>query len=105
LSCAKQEKWVALVAQCFLAIKQEIDEQKFMRENGSAMAELQEKLKSLADTQSSNAKKVLGRMNAESGVGLMTYIFQAWVKFWEDYNKNKEYEDALKASERKLLNL
>jgi len=92
----------ALVAQCFIAIKQEIDEQKFTRENGAAMAELQDKLKNMADTQSANAKKVLGRMNAESGVGLMTYIFQAWVKFWEDYNKNKEYEDALKESEKKV---
>merc|ERR1712232_848497 len=41
-------------------------------------------------------------MNAESGVGLQTYIFQAWVKFHEDYNKNKEFEDALKESERKV---
>merc|ERR1719265_219698 len=96
------EQDTALVQQCFQAIKQEIDEQKFMRENGAAMSELQDKLKNLADTQSSNAKKVLGRMNAESGVGLMTYCFQAWVKFWEDYNKNKEYEDALKASEKKV---
>merc|ERR1712028_184448 len=92
----------ALIQQCFTAIKQEIDEQKFLRDNGSAMSELQDKLKNLADTQSANAKKVLGRMNAESGVGLMTYVFQAWVKFWEDYNKNKEYEDALKESEKKV---
>ena len=41
-------------------------------------------------------------MNAESGVGLQTLTFQAWVKFWEDYNKNKEYEDALKVSEKKV---
>merc|ERR1712028_228881 len=92
----------ALIQQCFTAIKQEIDEQKFLRDNGSAMSELQDKLKNLADTQSANAKKVLGRMNAESGVGLMTYVFQAWVKFWEDYNKNKEFEDALKVSEQKV---
>merc|ERR1711988_1808223 len=34
--------------------------------------------------------------------GLQTFVFQAWQRFCEEYNKNKEMEDAVKASEQKV---
>lgn len=91
-----------LVSSCFDAMKTEVEERKFTEQNGAAISQLEGKLKNMADTASSNAKKVLGRMNEQSGLGVQTYVFQAWAKFHEDYQKNKDYEDAVKAAEKKL---
>merc|ERR1712070_352113 len=63
---------------------------------------LEAKLKSMADNQSAAAKKFMNRMNAGNDNSTQTFFFQAWQKFCEDYNKNREYEDALKASEKKV---
>jgi len=90
------------LAACFEAIKQEVDEKKFLAENGESLADLELKLKSMAETQSANAKKVLNRMNAGSESSSQGFCFQAWQKFCEDYNKNKEYEDGLKTAEKKV---
>jgi len=91
-----------LVQRCFRAMVEEVEEKKFTAAAGKDIAELEGKLKSMADTQSDNAKKVLGRMNGASDAGLQTYVFQAWQRFCEEYNKNKEMEDAVKASEQKV---
>jgi S-ribosylhomocysteine lyase LuxS involved in autoinducer biosynthesis len=91
-----------LVARCFRAFIEEVEEKKFTAAAGKDIAELEGKLKSMADAQSDNAKKVLGRMNNQSDVGLQTFVFQAWQRFCEEYNKNKEMEDAIKTSEQKV---
>jgi len=91
-----------LLATCFDAIKQEVDEKKFLLENGETLAAMESKLKSMADSQSAAAKKFMNRMNAGNDNSTQTFFFQAWQKFCEDYNKNREYEDALKVSEKKV---
>merc|ERR1719337_441404 len=52
--------------------------------------------------QAAKSKKVLSRPNAGSDQGLMTLCFTAWVQFMEEYRKNKEFEDAVKAEEQKI---
>lgn len=91
-----------LIATCFDAIKQEVDEKKFLKENGETLAAMEAKLKSMAENQADAAKKFMNRMNAGNDNSTQVFFFQAWQKFCEDYNKNKEYEDALKASEQKV---
>merc|ERR1712151_250519 len=91
-----------LVARCFQAFVEEVEESKFTKAAGKDIAELEGKLKAMADQQSDNAKKVLGRMGNDSDVALQQYVFQAWQRFCEEYNKNKEFEDAVKASEQKV---
>jgi hypothetical protein len=91
----------ALLGRCFAAIYEEVEEKKFRETNGGAIEELEGKLKAMADAQSSNAKKVLGRMTQGSEAGLQQYVFQAWQKFCEEYKKNLEFEEALKAQEAK----
>jgi len=91
-----------LVARCFRAFQEEVDEKKFKIEAGRDIAELEGKLKAMNDAQSANAKKVLGRMGNESDAGLQTYVFQAWQRFCEEYQKNKEMEDRIKESEQKI---
>merc|ERR1711953_1511871 len=81
-----------LVARCFRAFVEEVEEKKFKVAAGKDIAELEGKLKAMADQQSTNAKKVLGRMGNDSDVALQQYVFQAWQRFCEEYNKNKEFE-------------
>lgn len=52
--------------------------------------------------QAAKSKKVLSRLNAGTDQGLMTLCFTAWVQFMEEYRKNKEFEDAVKAEEQKI---
>jgi len=92
----------AIISACFDAMKQELDEKKFLLENGETLAAMESKLKSMAENQSSAAKKFMNRMNAGNENSTQTFFFQAWQKFCEDYNKNREYEDALKESEKKV---
>jgi len=92
----------ALIATCFDAIKTELDEKKFLAENGENLAAMEAKLKGMADNQSAAAKKFMNRMNAGNDNSSQSMAFQAWQKFCEDYNKNREYEEALKASEKKV---
>merc|ERR1712048_217334 len=55
-----------------------------------------------SNEQSANSKKVLGRLNAGTDQGLMTMCFTAWVQFIAEYNKNRAFEDAVKAEEKKI---
>merc|ERR1719359_1503991 len=41
-------------------------------------------------------------MSAGSDQGLVSMVFAAWVQFIAEYNKNKEFEDAVKAEEQKI---
>jgi hypothetical protein len=91
----------ALVARCFQAIAEELEEKRFRATAGADIEQLEGKLKSMADAQSQNAKKVLGRMTQGSEAALQQYVFQAWQKFCEEYKKNFEFEEALKAQEAK----
>merc|ERR1711959_881248 len=63
---------------------------------------LEARMAQFSADQSAKSKKVLGRMNAGSDQGLMTMCFTAWVQFIAEYNKNREFEDAVKAEEKKI---
>merc|ERR1719265_1515574 len=67
------------------------------------MKELEARMNSFSKEQAAKSKKVLSRLNAGSDVGLMTLCFTAWVQFMEEYRKNKEFEDAVKAEEKKIV--
>merc|ERR1711959_584823 len=63
---------------------------------------LEARMAQFSADQSAKSKKVLGRMNAGSDQGLMTMCFTAWVQFIAEYNKNRAFEDAVKAEEKKI---
>merc|ERR1711920_390024 len=54
---------------------------------------LEAKIDSLAQKQSANTKKVMARMGNESDERWLSTAFAGWVKFSEDYKKDKEFED------------
>merc|ERR1719217_1984980 len=63
---------------------------------------MEARLKACADHQSASAKKVLARCGAASDQGLRDMCFHEWKAFHEEYMKNKELEDAVKAEEKRI---
>lgn len=66
------------------------------------MKALNDKMAAFSAEQSSKSKKVLARMNAGTDMGLLEMCLQAWIQFIAEYNKNREFEDAVKAEEKKI---
>jgi len=64
--------------------------------------ELQEKLDHMQKSQTENTKKVMTRMTAGNDQALLSLCWQAWDSFVQEYKKNKEMEDAVKAAEKQL---
>merc|ERR1719262_1293032 len=63
---------------------------------------MEAKLASASSAQTENTKKVMARMSAGSDQALLTVVLGSWVKFIEDYKKNKAEEDAVKAQEKAM---
>merc|ERR1711966_451852 len=91
-----------LMKQVWKAWSDEVQETK--REAGSqqAMKAMEAKLASASAAQTENTKKVMTRMSAGSDSALLTVVVSSWKQFIEDYKKNKETEDAVKAQEQQI---
>merc|ERR1711998_610272 len=92
----------ALIQQVWKNWTDEVQETK--REAGSqgAMAAMEAKLASHSAAQTENTKKVMARMSSGSDNALLTVVLGAWKQFLEDYKKNKDQEDAIKAQEKAM---
>merc|ERR1711881_445867 len=92
----------ALIQQVWKAWTDEVQETK--REAGSqgAMAAMEAKLASASAAQTENTKKVMARMSSGSDSALLSVVLTSWVHYIEDYKKNKEQEDAIKAQEKAM---
>jgi hypothetical protein len=92
----------ALIIQVWKNWKDEVQETK--REAGSqgAMAAMEAKLAAATSAQTENTKKVMSRMASGSDNALLTVILGGWKEFIEDYKKNKDVEDAVKAQEKAM---
>lgn len=66
------------------------------------LAAMEARLKEMQKFQSDKAKNVLIRSGAASETALRDMMFAQWKMFHEDYLKNKEMEDAVKAEEQKI---
>merc|ERR1719460_843464 len=80
----------------------EIIEKKANAANAAEVEAMEERLKACADQQAANAKKVLARCGAASEQGLRDMCFHEWCTFHQEYLKNKELEDAVKAEEKRI---
>merc|ERR1712193_344181 len=92
----------ALLLQVWKSWADEVQETK--REAGSqeAMKAMEAKLASANAAQTENTKKVMARMSSGSDSALLTVVIGSWVKYVEDYKKNKDMEDAVKAQEKAM---
>jgi hypothetical protein len=66
------------------------------------LAEIQGKLDKFNEAQSANAKSVVTRMAAGNDEALTDMCFQAWVKFIEEYNKDRAFNDEVKKAEQMM---
>merc|ERR1719321_1366824 len=91
-----------LMQQVWKSWTDEVQETK--REAGSqgAMAAMEAKLASASAAQTENTKKVMARMSAGSDNAILQLTLSAWKQFIEDYKKNKDQEDAIKAQEKAM---
>merc|ERR1711998_478620 len=92
----------ALIQQVWKNWTDEVQETK--REAGSqgAMAAMEAKLASHSAAQTENTKKVMARMSSGSDNALLQLTLTACKQFIEDYKKNKDQEDAIKAQEKAM---
>lgn len=66
------------------------------------MKGLNEKLTQFSKDHIASAKRVVSRMATDQDCTLVSMAFGGWLKFSADYKKDKEFEDAVKASEKKI---
>merc|ERR1719327_264202 len=92
----------ALMIQVWKSWADEVQETK--REAGSqeAMKAMEAKLAGQMGAQAENTKKVMTRMSSGSDNALLTVVIGSWVKYVEEYKKNKDMEDAVKAQEKAM---
>merc|ERR1719375_3061828 len=91
-----------LVGQCYAALLDELRIKDDRLAKEAEMKALEEKMAGFSKDQAAKNKKVLARLNAGSDQGLMMLCLTAWVQFIEEYNKNRAFEDAVKAEEQKI---
>jgi hypothetical protein len=92
----------ALLIQVWKNWKDEVQETKREAGSQSAMAAMEAKLASASAAQTENTKKVMSRMAGGSDNALLTVVLGSWKQYLEDYKKNKDMEDAVKAQEQAM---
>jgi len=91
-----------LIQEVFNIWSEDIKEAKFNVSAAADIAAMEARLGGMADQAAANAKKVLARCGAATGVALRDICWNEWKNFHLDYLKNKEMEDAVKAEEKKI---
>lgn len=97
----KQEQ-VALMGRTFDIWRKDIEDDKFMKENGDKVRALEERLANTKAAQKENAAKVLGGMASASEKGLVDMCFKGWIECRKETIRQKERQDARLAAETKL---
>jgi len=87
---------------CFQAFVEEWKAKADRLAKEAEMKELDAKFAAFTADQSAKSKKVMARIGAGGDIGLLTLTLQAWVQFIAEYNKNREFEDAVKKEEAKI---
>jgi len=91
-----------LLGACFQAFVEELTAKNDRLAKEEEMKALEARMAQFSADQSAKSKKVLGRLNAGTDDGLKALCMAAWVQFIAEYNKNREFEDAVKAEEKKI---
>jgi hypothetical protein len=79
-----------------------VAEARWEKENAEQLAFLEEKLKNNALNQANNAKSVMSRIGNGGDQELLNVTFDAWYKSHEEYLKDKETNDAVRAAEARM---
>merc|ERR1712232_550505 len=87
---------------CLRALQDELASKADRLAKEEEMKALEARMANFSKEQAAKSKKVLGRLNAGSDQGLLTLCLTAWIQFIAEYNKNRAFEDAVKAEEQKI---
>lgn len=97
----QQEQW-ALLGRVFDIWKKDVEDDKFMKENGDKVKALDEKLAQVKLVQRENAVKVLSGMASASERGLTDICLKGWIQIRKDTIRQKEMQNARLAADSKL---
>lgn len=92
----------ALLVSVFKVWWEQNEETKREMGGQAAMNAMEARLQAASASQTENTKKVMARMSAGSDSALLVVVLGSWVKFIEDYKKNKDEEDAVRAQEKAM---
>merc|ERR1719387_379721 len=96
------ENDAALCQQIFNIWNSDVRDKKNEGGNMEALKAAQAKLAGYKADQAENTKRVMMRMNAGSDASLLNLCLQSWTSYIEEYKKNKEFEDKVKAAEKQV---
>merc|ERR1719424_1234651 len=85
-----------------MVMKVWMDEVKTRKADGDSaemLKQVQDKLNSFEAAQKENAGKFMTRMASGNDASLKNLCLEAWIKFHQDYAKDQEMEDKVKAQE------
>mmetsp|Transcript_16886 Transcript_16886/g.31472 ORF Transcript_16886/g.31472 Transcript_16886/m.31472 type:complete len:514 (+) Transcript_16886:107-1648(+) len=91
-----------LMQECFNALKSEVETAKYNKMSEEELAELNKQMEKFSSDQKAKGRSALAGMTANKELACQNVCFQSWVAFLEDYRKNKEIEDAVKAKEKQI---
>jgi hypothetical protein len=77
----------------------EVNERKADGDTAEALKAVQDRLNSFEASQRENAGKFMTRMAAGNDESLKNLCLEAWIKFHQDYAKDREMEEKVKAAE------
>jgi len=87
---------------CIAALAAEAEAFKQRKASEEEAAGLRAQLSEFANTSAANAKKVMARMGAGNDEAVKGMVFAAWQDYVVQYKKDKEMNDAVKASEQQV---
>jgi len=91
-----------LIALCVETWQEYIEDAKKEGGTKAEMERMEESLRQQRENAKSNTTSVMNRMAAESDDALVSGCFNSWMKFSEEYKKDKDLEDQIKKTEKAL---
>mmetsp|Transcript_120156 Transcript_120156/g.340094 ORF Transcript_120156/g.340094 Transcript_120156/m.340094 type:complete len:562 (-) Transcript_120156:139-1824(-) len=88
-----------LLLEVFAIWQEDLEQVKFDRLNATSIADLEAKLGELEGQQSGKVQKVMMKMLGESNMACVKLVWQGFLKFHKDYQKDRALEDQVKAVE------
>lgn len=95
-------KW--LITESFRLWAKEVVDQKEEKAISGTLEAAKNKMSTLKANQKDNARKTMARLAGGNEESLKTVTFQAWLKDFQDYMKDKEFHDAVREQEERVAN-
>mmetsp|Transcript_13145 Transcript_13145/g.29926 ORF Transcript_13145/g.29926 Transcript_13145/m.29926 type:complete len:575 (-) Transcript_13145:206-1930(-) len=102
LSRKGEQKDSEILADAISIWREDVEEQKFQRENAAKLEALEAKFGDHKNAQVSTAKSVMLRMQQDGDMGCLAFALNAWIAFHGEILRDRETEQAVKEAEARL---